>query len=111
MAACCGPRQCVVLKPPRSNLRRARSGHGQDERLNQAVKVRRGGVPERPNGAVLKTVGRESVPWVQIPPPPLISRFRLLRWRPTAVFVLVFCTGFAPKAIFDPLSFVPERLA
>jgi hypothetical protein len=28
-------------------------------------------VPERPNGAVLKTVGRASVPWVQIPPPPL----------------------------------------
>ncbi len=30
-----------------------------------------GGVPERSNGAVLKTVGRASVPWVQIPPPPL----------------------------------------
>jgi hypothetical protein len=30
-----------------------------------------GGVPERSNGAVLKTVGRASVPWVRIPPPPL----------------------------------------
>src|SRR4051795_6480493 len=32
-----------------------------------------GGVPERSNGAVLKTVGRASVPWVQIPPPPLLK--------------------------------------
>ena len=30
-----------------------------------------GGVPERSNGAVLKTVGRASVPWVRIPAPPL----------------------------------------
>ena len=30
-----------------------------------------GGVPERPKGTVLKTVGRASVPWVRIPPPPL----------------------------------------
>ena len=29
-----------------------------------------GGVPEWLNGAVSKTVVRESVPWVQIPPPP-----------------------------------------
>jgi hypothetical protein len=30
-----------------------------------------GGVPERPNGAVLKTVDGGSRPWVRIPPPPL----------------------------------------
>ncbi len=30
-----------------------------------------GGVPERSNGAVLKTVGRASASWVRIPPPPL----------------------------------------
>jgi FAD/FMN-containing dehydrogenase len=29
-----------------------------------------GGVPERSNGTVLKTVGRASVSWVRIPPPP-----------------------------------------
>ncbi len=39
-----------------------------------ATVIRRGGVPERSNGAVLKTVGRASVPWVQIPPPPLRSK-------------------------------------
>ena len=32
--------------------------------------VKRGGVPEWLNGAVSKTVVRENVPWVQIPPPP-----------------------------------------
>ncbi len=32
-----------------------------------------GGVPERSNGAVLKTVGRASASWVRIPPPPLES--------------------------------------
>ena len=31
----------------------------------------RGGVPERSNGAVLKTVGPATGPWVRIPPPPL----------------------------------------
>jgi len=31
---------------------------------------RSGGVPERSNGAVSKTVVRASVPWVRIPPPP-----------------------------------------
>src|SRR5205814_3696211 len=30
----------------------------------------RGGVPERPNGAVLKTARAESPSWVRIPPPP-----------------------------------------
>src|SRR5438105_2968447 len=30
-----------------------------------------GGVPERPNGAVLKTVEPARAPWVRIPPPPL----------------------------------------
>ena len=33
--------------------------------------MRCGGVPERSNGAVLKTVGRASASWVRIPPPPL----------------------------------------
>src|SRR4051812_5228973 len=33
----------------------------------------RGGVPERPNGAVLKTADGASRPWVRIPPPPLGS--------------------------------------
>src|SRR5512145_685039 len=33
--------------------------------------MRSGGVPERSNGAALKAVGRASVPWVRIPPPPL----------------------------------------
>jgi hypothetical protein len=33
-----------------------------------------GGVPERSNGAVLKTVGRASASWVRIPPPPLDLR-------------------------------------
>ena len=33
--------------------------------------MRSGGVPERSNGAVLKTVGRASASWVRIPPPPL----------------------------------------
>src|SRR4051812_47563006 len=32
-----------------------------------------GGVPERSNGAVLKTVGRASVSWVRIPAPPSVS--------------------------------------
>ena len=32
-----------------------------------------GGVPERSNGAVSKTVVRASVPWVRIPPPPPAS--------------------------------------
>ena len=36
-----------------------------------ALTSRAGGVPERPNGAVLKTARRESVSWVRIPPPPL----------------------------------------
>src|SRR5205085_138789 len=31
----------------------------------------RGGVPERPNGAVLKTARGSRPSWVQIPPPPL----------------------------------------
>ncbi len=35
--------------------------------------MRTGGVPERSNGAVLKTVRRASASWVRIPPPPLIS--------------------------------------
>jgi hypothetical protein len=35
-----------------------------------------GGVPERSNGAVLKTVARASGPWVRIPPPPLIQAGR-----------------------------------
>ena len=34
----------------------------------------RGGVPERPNGAVLKTADGGSRPWVRIPPPPLLMR-------------------------------------
>ncbi len=29
-------------------------------------------MPERSNGAVLKTVGRASASWVRIPPPPLV---------------------------------------
>ena len=37
-----------------------------------AVTMRSGGVPERSNGAVLKTVGRASASWVRIPPPPLV---------------------------------------
>ena len=32
-----------------------------------------GGVPERPNGAVLKTAEPSRAPWVQIPAPPLCS--------------------------------------
>ena len=35
-----------------------------------------GGVPERSNGAALKAVGRASVPWVRIPPPPLLAWVR-----------------------------------
>ena len=38
-----------------------------------SVTMRCGGVPERSNGAVLKTVGRASASWVRIPPPPLVS--------------------------------------
>src|SRR4051794_41624472 len=37
-----------------------------------ALRFGAGGVPERPNGAVLKTARRESVSWVRIPPPPLL---------------------------------------
>ena len=33
-----------------------------------------GGVPERSNGAVSKTVVRVNVPWVRIPPPPPLKR-------------------------------------
>jgi hypothetical protein len=36
-----------------------------------------GGVRERSNRAVLKTAGRASVPWVQIPPPPLRDSIRM----------------------------------
>jgi hypothetical protein len=36
--------------------------------------MRTGGVPERSNGAVLKTVGRASASWVRIPPPPLPTK-------------------------------------
>jgi hypothetical protein len=40
----------------------------------------RGGVPERSNGAVLKTADGETRPWVRIPPPPPV---RLLARRPS----------------------------
>ncbi len=36
-----------------------------------------GGVPERSNGAVSKTVVRATVPWVRIPPPPPVSSLRI----------------------------------
>src|SRR6187200_1178278 len=43
--------------------------------------MRDGGVPERSNGAVLKTVGRASVPWVRIPAPPLMGfKTGMHRW-------------------------------
>ena len=38
-----------------------------------ATLVRRGGVPERSNGEVLKTSDSSRGPWVQIPAPPLAS--------------------------------------
>ena len=37
----------------------------------------RGEVTEWPNVAVSKTVGRASVPWVQIPPSPPFNRTRI----------------------------------
>ena len=40
-------------------------------RTPDSVTMHVGGVPERSNGAVLKTVGRASASWVRIPPPPL----------------------------------------
>src|SRR5687768_1251114 len=43
--------------------------------------MRSGGVPERSNGAVLKTVGRASASWVRIPPPPCSAR---MLWRSPA---------------------------
>ena len=45
-------------------------------RLNTAL----GGVRERSNRAVLKTAGRASVPWVQIPPPPLLDGTLSASW-------------------------------
>jgi hypothetical protein len=47
-------------------LRRGCCSNGSTKRLGCA----HGGVRERSNRAVLKTAGRASVPWVQIPPPP-----------------------------------------
>lgn len=44
--------------------------HGFQNRIAQATCLRDGGLAERSNAAVLKTVGRESVPWVRIPQPP-----------------------------------------
>ncbi len=38
-----------------------------------------GGVAEWLNAAVLKTVVRESVPWVRIPPPPPLPDFRFAK--------------------------------
>ena len=38
------------------------------------LRLDRGGVPEWPKGTVLKTVVRETVPGVRIPPPPILRR-------------------------------------
>src|SRR5438445_10238361 len=46
-----------------------RLGHGRRV-AHLPVTMIPGGVPERPNGAVLKTAGPARVPWVRIPPPP-----------------------------------------
>ena len=64
-------------------LRRPRAPRtGEDQGLRRAT-IRGGGVPERSNGAVLKTVGRASASWVRIPPPPLLAgRFSQILSRP-----------------------------
>ncbi len=50
----------------------------------RSVTMRVGGVPERSNGAVLKTVGRASASWVRIPPPPWRSYQYAERMRASA---------------------------
>ena len=62
---------------PRQHDPKARRGIDTMPRRNQPRIHRdprsRGGVPERTNGTVLKTVVPPGVPWVRIPPPPFFS--------------------------------------
>jgi hypothetical protein len=53
--------------------------HGEPLHPPRRRDLRRGGMPERSNGAVSKTVVRASVPWVRIPlPPPYSLKYQLL---------------------------------
>src|SRR5205085_1056796 len=61
------------------------------------TKRSRGGVPERPNGTVLKIVEGSRPPWVRIPPPPS-PRFLLLAGDST------FGGCFGPARVVQPLE-------
>src|SRR6476646_6925612 len=72
----------------------------------RSVTMRLGGVPERSNGAVLKTVGRASVPRVRIPAPPLAVQ------RQACWMVIVVWTGRLRRALASDLGpHVPAVLA
>ena len=73
-------------------------------RLGFRLNERFGGVPERSNGAVLKTVGRASVPWVRIPPPPLNQSV----FRSTMLVAGYHVTEQAPRRLMRPMGRVCE---
>ena len=74
-----GPRRAFPASPSlllgcRSSMRQSRARSIFTSGENRKILPGKGGVPERPNGTVLKTVGGSRPPWVQIPPPPNCRR-------------------------------------
>ena len=64
------PASPSLLLGCRSSMRQSRARSIFTSGENRKILPGKGGVPERPNGTVLKTVGGSRPPWVRIPLPP-----------------------------------------